>query len=96
VKGCFIIGFLIGKGIIGRKSMEDDGGERLSFGSFGGTDAACRVSFALGSIITLVRMSVGMGLASIIEGTLGCSEDIRVCKSTHMYFLYPFFHTIIP
>jgi len=21
---------------------------------------------------------------------------IRVCKSTHMYFLYPFFRTIIP
>ena len=23
-------------------------------------------------------------------------ECIRVCKSTHMYFLYPFFRTIIP
>ena len=22
--------------------------------------------------------------------------SIRVCKSTHMYFLYPFFRTIIP
>ena len=54
--------------------MGDDGGGKLLFGSLGGTAAACGVSFALGSIITLVRISVGMGLSSLMEGTLDCSE----------------------
>ena len=47
---------------------------KLLFGSLGGMAAACGVSFALGSIITLVRISVGMGLSSLMEGTLGCSD----------------------
>ena len=54
--------------------MGDDGGQIFSFVSFGGRDAACGVSFALGSIIALVMMSVGMGLASIIDVILGCGE----------------------
>ena len=54
--------------------MGDYGGGELLFDSLGGTGATCGVSFALGSIITLVRISVGMGLSSLMEGTLGCSE----------------------
>ena len=54
----------------------DDGGGKFLFGSLGGmaTAVACGVSLALGSTVTLVRISVGMGLSSLMEGTLGCSE----------------------
>ena len=54
--------------------MGDYGGQRFSFVSFGGRDAVCGVLFALESIITLVMMSIGMVLASIIDVTLGCGE----------------------